>query len=40
MEVHLLPAGRKKLEVLAAHLEEHVADLAEVVAFARRTQLS
>ena len=40
VEVHLLPAGRKKLEALARQFEEHVADLAEVVAFARGSRLS
>lgn len=40
VEVHLTAAGRKKLEVLAGQLAEHVAELAEVVAFARRTNLA
>jgi DNA-binding MarR family transcriptional regulator len=40
VEVHLLPAGRKKLEALAGQFADHVADLAEVVAFATRTKLS
>ncbi|MFC5608373.1 MarR family winged helix-turn-helix transcriptional regulator [Variovorax soli] len=40
VEVHLLPAGRKKLEALASEFAQHVAELADVVAFARRTHLS
>lgn len=40
VEVHLLPAGRKKLEALANELAEHVTDLADVVAFARKTKLT
>ena len=40
VEVHLLPAGRKKLEALAGEFVQHVAELADVVAFARRTHLS
>ncbi|MDM0018853.1 MarR family winged helix-turn-helix transcriptional regulator [Variovorax saccharolyticus] len=40
VEVHLTPAGRKKLEALAGQLADHVAELADVVAFARRTKLS
>lgn len=40
VEVHLTAAGRKKLEVLAGELAEHVAELAEVVAFARRKNLA
>lgn len=40
VEVHLLPAGRKKLEALASEFAQHVAELADVVAFARRTRLS
>lgn len=40
VEVHLLPAGRKKLNALAAQHADHVAELAEVVAFAKRTRLS
>ena len=35
-----LPAGRRKLEALASEFAEHVAELADVVAFARRTRLS
>lgn len=37
VEVHLLPAGREKLEVLAARLVDQVAALAEVTAFAGKT---
>ena len=40
VEVHLLPAGRRKLEALASEFAEHVAELADVVTFARRTRLS
>lgn len=40
VEVHLLPAGRKKLEALASEFAQHVAELADVVAFARLTRLS
>ena len=40
VEVHLLPAGRKKLEALATEFSEHVSELAEVVAFARKSRLS
>ncbi len=36
VEVHLLPAGRKKLEALASEFAEHVAEVADVVAFARQ----
>jgi len=36
VEVHLLAAGRKKLERLAVLHEDQVAQLAEVVALARR----
>lgn len=39
VEVHLLPAGRRKLEALAKQFETHVADLAEVVAFAGGSRL-
>lgn len=39
VEVHLLPAGRKKLDVLAARHISHVADLAKVVAVVSSTQL-
>ncbi|WP_028605467.1 MarR family transcriptional regulator [Ottowia thiooxydans] len=35
VEVHLLPEGRKKLEALATELADHVAEVANVVAFAR-----
>lgn len=40
VEVHLLPAGREKLEALATEFSEHVSELAEVVAFARKSRLS
>ena len=40
VEVHLLPAGRMKLEVLASEFSEHVSELADVVAFARKSRLS
>ena len=40
VEVHLLPAGRMKLEALASEFSEHVSELADVVAFARRSRLS
>ena len=40
VEVHLLPAGRKKLDLLAGEFAEHVAELAEIVTFARRTRLA
>ena len=36
VEIHLLAAGRKKLEKLAAQHADHVAALAEVVALASR----
>lgn len=36
VEVHLLPAGRMKLDALASEFAEHVAEVADVVAFARR----
>ncbi|MGB3068278.1 MAG: MarR family winged helix-turn-helix transcriptional regulator [Ottowia sp.] len=35
VEVHLLPAGREKLEALASELADHIAEVADVVAFAR-----
>jgi len=40
VEVHLLPAGRKKLEALASTFAQHVSDLAEVVAFAHRARIT
>lgn len=36
VEVHLLPAGRQKLETLAVQYAAHVADLAKVVTFASK----
>jgi DNA-binding MarR family transcriptional regulator len=39
VEVHLLPAGRQKLETLAVQFAAHVADLAKVVAFASKLRL-
>lgn len=40
VEVHLLPAGRKKLESLASEFSEHVSELAGVVALARKSRWS
>lgn len=39
VEVHLTPAGRHKLEVLAGRHARHVEDLAKVVAFASKVPL-
>lgn len=36
VEVHLLPAGRQKLEALASEFADRVAEVADVMAFARR----
>ncbi|MET4580375.1 MarR family winged helix-turn-helix transcriptional regulator [Ottowia thiooxydans] len=35
VEVHLLPEGRKILQALATELADHVAEIADVVSFAR-----